>query len=202
MKIAEDHPALLDIDMPEVDGLQLAAPDVDVVFVTAHSEHAVAAFDLAALDYLLKPVREARLREVIRRVRERRGRADPVSLAAALRTLLPVTPPVPRITATEGSTARVFDAREIDRFSAANRYVRFVVDGHEQLLDDSLNTLEKRLADHDFVRVHRAELINLRFVVALRRIGGSAEVELASGARVQVSRRLLPEFERRLGARP
>jgi DNA-binding LytR/AlgR family response regulator len=97
---------------------------------------------------------------------------------------------------------RVFDAREIDRFSAANRYVRFVVDGREQLLDDSLNTLEERLAGHDFVRVHRAELINLRFVVALRRIGGSAEVELASGALVPVSRRLLPGLERRLGARP
>lgn len=205
-QIAEDRPdlLLLDIDMPELDGLQLAAavPNVDVVFVTAHSEHAVAAFELAALDYLLKPIREARLRDAIRRVRARRGQAAPEALAAALRALLPVTQPVPRITATEGSTVRVFDAREIDRFSAANRYVRFVVDGREQLLDDSLNTLEERLAGHDFVRVHRAELINLRFVVALRRIGGSAEVELASGALVPVSRRLLPGLERRLGARP
>ncbi len=205
-KIAEDRPdlLLLDIDMPELDGLQLAAsaPDIDVVFVTAHSEHAVAAFELAALDYLLKPIREARLREAIRRVRERRGHADPATLATALRSLLPIRPQVPRITATEGSTARVFDARDIDRFSAANRYVRFVVDDREELLDESLNALEERLVSHDFIRVHRAELVNLRFVVALRRLGGSTEVQLASGARVQVSRRLLPELERRLGARP
>lgn len=204
-KVAAETPdlLLLDINMPEIDGLQLAAaaPNIHVVFVTAHSEHAVAAFELAAVDYLLKPIREARLRAAIRRVQERRGQADPVAIAAAVRTLLPAALPIPRITATDGSTVRIFDAREIDRFSAANRYVCFVVDGREQLLDYSLNTLEERLAEHDFVRIHRAELVNLRFVVALRRFGGSAEVELTSGARVRVSRRLLPELERRLGAR-
>lgn len=204
-KIADDPPdlLLLDIDMPELDGLQLAArsPTTHIIFVTAHAEHAIEAFELAAIDYLLKPVREDRLREAVDRVRARRSPTSQAQLAAALRSLLPREAPVPRLTATEGDIVHVFDARRIERLSAANRYVRFVLDGHEHLLDESLNTLEERLGPYDFVRVHRAELVNLKFVRSLRRMGATADLELLSGARVKVSRRLLPELERRLGAR-
>ncbi len=194
---------LLDIDMPERDGLQLAAlaPTTHVIFVTAHAEHAVEAFELAAVDYLLKPVREARLREALERVRSRSAPPPGAHLAEALRALLPAEPPVPRLSAAEGDIVHVFDARTIDRLSAANRYVSLVHDGREYLLDESLNTLEERLRPYDFVRVHRAELINLKHVRRLRRLGTTADVELLSGARVKVSRRLLPELERRLGTR-
>lgn len=204
-KIADDPPdlLLLDVDMPELDGLQLAAcaPTTHIIFVTAHAEHAIRAFELEAIDYLLKPVREDRLREAVDRVRARQAPISQAQLAAALRSLQPQEPPVPRLTATEGDVVRVFDARRIERLSAANRYVSFVLDGHEHLLDDSLNALEARLQPYDFVRVHRAELINLKFVRSLRRMGSTADLELLSGARVKVSRRLLPELERRLGAR-
>lgn len=207
-KIAASPPdlLLLDIEMPELDGLRVAAaaPGLHVVFVTAHAEHAVAAFDLAAVDYLLKPITEARLRAAIDRVRLRASRNNPVAadaLAQALRAALPPEPSVPRVTALEGDAVHIFDARSIARFSAANRYVSFTVDGREYLLDDSLNALEARLRCHEFQRVHRAELINLGRVRTLRRTGGGAEVELDTRERVPVSRRLLGELERRLGVR-
>jgi len=206
-QIKDDPPdlLLLDIDMPERDGLQLAAmaPTIRVIFVTAHSEHAVKAFELAAVDYLLKPITEPRLREAIDRARARAGASstEQAQLSALLRSILPPEPPVPRLSVTEGDIVHIFDARRIERLSAANRYVSFVLDGREYLLDDSLNTLEERLVAYDFVRVHRAELINLKHVRSLRRLGSTADVELVSGDRVKISRRLLPELERRLGAR-
>lgn len=192
---------LLDVDMPEMDGLSLAAehPELAVVFVTAHAEHAVEAFDLEAVDYLLKPVTEARLRQAIERVRGRTATLDPTRIARELRPLLRTE--TPRITTTQGSTARVFDAREIERFTATHKLVAFQHEGAEHLVDESLTQLEQRLASHDFMKVHRAELVNLARVRALHREDGVAELELRSGERVPVSRRLLPELERRLGLR-
>lgn len=194
---------LLDIDMPERDGVAVAraAPEVDVIFITAHAEHAVTAFDLEAIDYLLKPISEERLGKALERARARRGQQSPEALARAIRALLPAEPPVPRITANDGGALHIFDAREIERLTAANRYVVFHREGREYLLDESLNTLEERLGPHDFVRVHRAELVNLRRVRTLQRVAGGAELELESGALVPVSRRLLGELERRLGLR-
>ena len=202
-QLATLHPdlVLLDVDMPEMDGLSLAAehPELSVVFVTAHAEHAVEAFDLEAVDYLLKPVTEARLRQAIERVRARQSAPDPARLARALQPLL--RSETPRITTTQGQTARIFDAREIERFTATQKLVAFTHEGTEHLVDESLTQLEQRLASHDFMKVHRAELVNLARVRALHREDGAAELELQSGDRVPVSRRLLPELERRLGLR-
>ncbi len=195
---------LLDVDMPEMDGLSFAAehPELTVVFVTAHAEHAVEAFDLEAVDYLLKPVAEARLRQAVDRVRARASAPDPARIARALEPLLrSEAPPTPRVTTTEGTTARVFDARQVERFTATQKLVAFTHEGTEHLVDESLTQLEQRLAPHDFMKVHRAELVNLSRVRALHREDGAAELELQSGDRVPVSRRLLPELERRLGLR-
>ena len=194
---------LLDIQMPEETGLQLAAwPTMPaIVFVTAYDEHAVEAFELAAIDYLLKPVAQARLDKALARVRDRGGGVDPDRLAEALRAVLPnhAEPRTPRLAARDGSTLHVFDARDIARISARDKYAVFVLDGREYVLDESLTALEGRLAAHEFVRVHRGELVNLGRVVALHGSEGAAELELADGTRAPVSRRLLPEVRRRLG---
>jgi two-component system, LytTR family, response regulator len=190
---------LLDIDMPGLDGVAAAErlAGTAIVFTTAHAEHAVRAFELRAVDYLLKPISLARLEEAIARVRER-GPAPPEALAAALARLLGSREP-PRVSARKGAVAHVFDARAIGRFFSADKYTAFVHEGEEYLLDESLSALESRLAAHGFVRVHRRELVSLDHVRALHGEGAGSHVQLADGTKVPVSRRNLPELRRRLG---
>ncbi len=180
---------LLDINMPQMDGLELAEePGLPpIVFTTAHAEHALRAFELAAVDYLLKPVSRERLVDAIERVRARPGRTTPTADDSL------------RITARRGSTVHVVDAREITRFHSEDKYTVFAHQGRELLIDDSLSTLEQRLAAHGFLRVHRAELINLSAVAALHAEDGSTRVELSDGSEAAVSRRLVGELKRRLG---
>ncbi len=186
---------LLDIDMPECDGLTLAATTnlPAVIFVTAHREHALEAFGLDAVDYLLKPVSQERLRQALDRARSRNSGAP--------ERVVPATPErsrPPRLTARTGDTLHVFDAMAVQRLHARDKVTLFWVDGTEYILDDSLTEMERRLAGWDFVRVHRAELINLDAVVSVRIGPGESSVNLRDGSQVPVSRRLLPELKRRL----
>jgi two-component system LytT family response regulator len=183
---------LLDIDMPEMDGLELAElPGLPpVIFTTAHAEHAVRAFEVAAVDYLLKPIARERLAEAIERARARMGR-----LAAAS----PMAEAPPRITARSGGTVHVIDASEITRFHATDKVTIFVHEGRELVLDDSLSALEVRLGPHGFFRTHRSELVSLTAVKALHSEGGSTHVELRDGSRAAVGRRVVAELKRRLG---
>jgi len=195
---------LLDIRMPGLDGLELvrrAAHLPAVIFTTAYEEHAVEAFETEAVDYLLKPVRLERLQRALAKVERRRAASNPERLAALLEKILRREEGmgVPRVTARSGKTIRVFDAREIARFRAADRYTVFRRAGEEFVLDESLNALEARLATHGFLRVHRSELVNLSRVAALHLEEGDAQLRLTDGQSVPVSRRLAPELKRRLG---
>lgn len=187
---------LLDVDMPEMDGLELAElPGMPlVIFTTAHAEHAVRAFEVAAVDYLLKPIGRERLAEAIERARARGGRVAgvPASVGSAER-------PPPRITARSGSTVHVIDAREITRFHATDKVTIFEHEGRELVLEDSLTALEERLGAHGFFRTHRSELVSLGAVKALHGDGGSTWVELRDGSRAAVGRRVVAELKRRLG---
>lgn len=183
---------LLDIDMPEMDGLELAElPGVPlVIFTTAHAEHAVRAFEVAAVDYLLKPIARERLAEAIERAKARVGRTSGAS---------PASEPRPRITARSGATVHVIDASEITRFHATDKVTIFMHEGRELVLDDSLSALEERLGAHGFFRTHRSELVSLAAVKALHSEGGSTSVELRDGSRAAVGRRVVAELKRRLG---
>lgn len=194
---------LLDVQMPEQDGLALARGGAmpKLIFTTAHAQHAIEAFELAAVDYLLKPIERDRLRRAIDRVREHLGRATPPEapplddvLRAARDRALP-----PRLAAREGGRVRLFDVAAITRLFAQDKYVVLLHEGREVLLDDSLAELETRLAPHGFVRVHRSELINLAAVVAILGEGSAARVELRDGQFAAVARRELPGLRRRLG---
>lgn len=190
---------LLDVDMPECDGLTLAAT-VDlpaVIFVTAHREHAVEAFELDATDYLLKPVSKDRLLAALERVRERRTHA-PSDVFDAVREVVLDERRAPRLSARAGDTLHVFDARNVCRFHARDKVTLFWVDDVEYVLDTSLSELETRLASWDFCRVHRAELINLSTVVQVRLGPGESAVHLRDGSVAPVSRRMLAELKRRL----
>jgi DNA-binding LytR/AlgR family response regulator len=164
--------------MPGVDGLALArqlGARPAVIFTTADAGQALAAFDVAAVDYLLKPV-----------VRER--------LERALARVSSSAPAPPRVSARDGQTLHVVDARRVTRFHALDKYTAFLVDGRELLGEESLGSLEARLAPHGFLRVHRGELVRLDAVVAL----DGETVRLMDGQEARVSRRSLPELRKRL----
>jgi len=202
-RIRETRPdvVLLDIRMPGLDGLTLAKTEdlPPVVFVTAFDEFAVQAFEASAVDYLMKPVSQERLEQALAKVRSR-GAAPP-DLASLLRRFLDRgTPGSPvRITARAGDTIRVFDPAVIRRFRASDKYTVFEHEGQEFLLDDSLTALERRLEAHEFIRIHRSELVNLAKIRALHTEDGGVEVELEGGDRVPVSRRMTADLKRRLG---
>ena len=174
---------LLDVRMPGVDGLEVArSTDVPIVFITAHDAYAIEAFELAAVDYLLKPVRRERLERALEKVR-RDPPAGPRRLDALFERLLAgeSAAPLARISARRGDAVHLFDPADIVRFTAAGGYTSFQRSGEEFLLDESLSQLEERLAPLGFLRVHRAELVRLDAVCALHGEHGSTQVELSDG---------------------
>jgi two-component system LytT family response regulator len=195
----------LDIRMPGLDGLQVARQGRDlpaVVFTTAYDQYAVQAFETNAVDYLLKPIQPERLAEALERVSSRSAGNHAERLEKLVQQLLDretAPPAAERISARQGNTVRVFDAREISRFHSADRYTVFRVKGEEYLLDDPLSALEARLSRLGFLRVHRAELINLERVQEMRMVDGAYEVVLSDGQVAPVSRRLVGELKRKLG---
>lgn len=192
----------LDIRMPGLDGVALARTGVlpAIVFTTAYADHAVDAFDVRAVDYLLKPVRAERLVAAVERVREAlAARTGVAALAETLGKLAAAPAAPPRITATSRGETRLFDARTITRFRAADKYTVFSADGAELETEESLVALEARLAPHGFVRTHRAELVNLGAVRALHRDAGGLTLELTDGQKVAVSRRHAALIRARLG---
>jgi len=180
---------LLDVEMPGVDGLTLAAlPDLPpIIFVTAHATHALEAFSVGAHDYLVKPVDLARMTAALERVRERS------------RSVLAPSEPEPwRLTVTDGALRRFIDAREVACFLAQEKYVSVVVGGRELLLRESLDALEERLAPLGFLRANRGALVRKGAIEAFDARGGGTLV-LIGGETVPVSRRALPAIRQALG---
>jgi DNA-binding LytR/AlgR family response regulator len=182
----------LDVQMPGLDGLTLARRSrglPPVVFVTAHDCYAVQAFAVDAVDYLLKPVRPERLIAAVERVRCRSG-VVPAGVQEG---------PAVRVVTNARGAVRWFDAREITRFWAAEKYTLFRSDGVEQISEEPLQTLEQRLAGYGFVRVHRSELVRADAVLTLRVVEGGHEVVLSDGQVAKVSRRALFAIKHALG---
>lgn len=206
--IRETRPdvVFLDICMPGLDGMTLVCREPNlppIIFVTAHNEYAVQAFDAAAVDYLLKPVSDERLAQSVERLRARGGISNSAQLADLLRGLIgdQLGRASPRVVAQDRDRMRIFDANTIARFCAADKYVIFWHEGREMLLDESLSMLESRLPAETFMRVHRGEIVNLRLVKALVRDGETMVLELSDGQKVPVSRRVVPDLKERFGLR-
>ena len=161
---------LLDVQMPGRDGTQLAAelrqrPDAPaVVFVTAHAEHALRAFDLDAVDYLTKPVRRERLQAALQRVAQRLAQR----LAAA--PIAPVSGNVeaPVIVVTDRGRVLRVPISEVLYLKAELKYVTLRTAAHTHVLDEALSDLEQRLGER-FLRVHRNALVARAAVRALER---------------------------------
>jgi DNA-binding LytR/AlgR family response regulator len=190
---------LLDIRLPGVDGLTLAQRHADlppIIFVTAYDEFAVQAFEVNAVDYLLKPVRQERLAAALERARGR-ARASREQVSRALQTVAPVDPT--RVVTVSRGEVRFFDARTITRFWSSEKYTMFRAEGEEHLTEEPLGLLEERLGASGFVRVHRAELVHVPSVRALRQEDGASEVVLADGQVARVSRRSVAAIRAALG---
>ncbi len=203
-KIGELAPdvVLLDIRMPGLSGLAVAKTKdfPPVIFTTAHHEHAVEAFEAAAVDYLLKPIQQSRLEEAIARARKRREMFDPASLELILdRISRPEA--MPRLVARRGESSWFVDPRQIPTLRASDKYVTFLFEGKEHVLDESLDELEAKLAGFAFHRVHRRELVNLRRVRAAHRTLRGLVLELDDGQRIPVSRRRAADVLNRLASR-
>jgi two-component system LytT family response regulator len=192
----------LDVQMPEVDGfgvLRAHGPErmPAVIFVTAYDAFAVRAFDAHAIDYLVKPLREARFAEAVQRVRERMRSDDAVALSRQLSALLAsndATVPKPsasqRIVVPTSSGELVLDASEIDWIEADDYYAAVHTGGRRHLIRESLASLETRLDGAQFARAHRSAIINLERVRELRsEAPGEWTVVFRDGTRIPVSRR-------------
>ncbi|CAM5554318.1 Response regulator transcription factor OS=Streptomyces tendae OX=1932 GN=GUR47_29665 PE=4 SV=1 [Streptomyces tendae] len=191
----------LDIQMPGLDGLDLArlltgfARPPLVVFVTAHEDFAVQAFDLEAVDYVLKPVRRERLAEAVRRAVEQRGASLPSPR-------IPVHEPDPdHITVELGGVARFVPVDDITHVEAQGDYARLHTDKGSHLVRIPLATLEERWRARGFVRIHRRHLVALRHIGELRLDAGSVSV-LVGTEELQVSRRHARELRDLLMRRP
>jgi DNA-binding LytR/AlgR family response regulator len=176
---------LLDLEMPGLDGLGVAEKKglPPVIFVTGNPNHAVTAFELDAVDYVLKPVRPERLEAALEKARRR------------IEAKKPSTPE--RLVVHDGGATLLVDPLTVELFTATDKYTQLIVEGRELLVRDSLDTLEERFAPLGFVRVHRSALVRKDAVVSV----GEGELELKSGAKVEVSRRRSAELKRALGLR-
>ena len=163
---------LLDIGMPGRDGLRLATAlkalpqPPAVVFVTAHAEHALQAFDLEALDYLTKPVRRDRLHAALQRVQQRLTMLQGATAAPAA--------PDPAIVVSDRGRVLLLPVREVLYLKAEQKYVTLRTARHTHVLDDALADLELRLGDA-FIRIHRNALVAVKAIRALELRGSEAE---------------------------
>lgn len=201
------QPALLflDIRMPGMDGFKLLhrmKPDTlpMVVFATAYGQHALRAFDASALDYVLKPIDQARFDQAMTRVRQHwLG----LQVHAATPTA-PVAPSAPshvqRISVRIGESIRVIATEDIDWIRAEGNYVQIHAGGASYLHRETLRHLLDMLDPARFLRIHRGTLVNVERIREIHPLfQGNAEVVLHNGTRLGLSRRFRTHARRALG---
>ncbi|MBB5202930.1 two-component system LytT family response regulator [Inhella inkyongensis] len=183
---------LLDIQMPGFSGLELlqrlpAEGQPLLVFTTAHAEHAISAFELGALDYLLKPFGAERLQACLGRVRAALG--EPCAPALARWAEVQGPGSIQRLFLRQGLSIVPVAVADIASLEAEGDYVALQIGSQRNLLHLALSRLEARLDPQCFVRIHRGCLVNLDQVLRFRRLAnGQLEAEMRDGRRLGVSR--------------
>ena len=200
--------AFLDIHMPELSGLELAARlprETLAVFTTAYDQHAVAAFEVNAVDYLLKPIDAARLSAAVDRVAARRADPTPGDLRAVLARLgglLKGEAHLAHLASRIGERVQLISVDDVTHVFARDRATYAATAAGEHMLDATLAELERRLDPAKFFRIHRATLVNLAYVAELHAdLGGRLAVRLRGGSRddLVVSRDRVRPLKERLG---
>lgn len=193
------HLALLDIQMPDVDGFGViteigVAAMPQVVFVTAYDQHAIRAFEINAVDYIVKPYTPERFHEAVdralSRVAARSG--EETRLSSTLHGV------ADRILIRDRDRIRLVRIRDVDWVASEANYVRLHVGATSYLIRGNLGKLEEKLAPFGFIRVHRRFLVNVDRVAEVQPwFGGDAILVLSSNAKVRLSRTFREPFERR-----
>jgi len=201
----------LDVQMPEMDGFEVVrALGADrmpaVVFVTAYDEYAVRAFEVHAVDYLLKPFSSVRFEAMLAHAREQlhRQRTDDVErkLSALGGTLWADGPPLDRLLVRSSGRIHFVRTSDIDWCEASGNYVRLHVQGESFLFRETMAGLESKLDPRHFVRIHRSTIVNVDRIQELQSSpGGESQVVLRSGARLTLSRGYREPFQERLRSR-
>ena len=185
----------LDVQMPECDGfdvLELLGSDLPptIVFVTAHDEYALRAFEAGALDYLLKPFDDARFGRALNRAKEKLAHYLPAQRRAA-----------ERIVVRSQGQVLFLNVADIDWIEAAGYYACLHVGTDTHVLRRSLLELEQDLGDEQFIRIHRSIVVNLDRIRGLElETGGEYEVVLKSKVRLRLSRRYRKRLQDRMGS--
>jgi len=189
----------LDIQMPELDGFAVleainAEPMPVIVFVTAHDKFALRAFEVHAVDYLLKPFDRERFESALRRALEQvKHRADPArseAQAAVLTEMQAPAKPLERLAIKSGGRIIVVKAADIAWIQSAHNYVEIHEDKQSHLLRETISAIETRLAPDKFVRISRSVIVNVDRVKELEPLfHGEYTVTLQNGQRLTLSRR-------------
>ena len=192
--ILSDRPdlVLLDVQMPDCTGLDVVR-DVGpqrmpaVIFVTAYDQYAVSAFELNAVDYLLKPFDDARLRAAIGRARERISAQREASLARQLQALLEMKERKwpERLAFRNGEGFSLVPVDTVDWIESANNYVLLHCGSKHHIMGETLTNLENALSPDKFLRIHRCRIVNVSRIAAVRPfLSGTYQLELHDGTRL------------------
>jgi two-component system LytT family response regulator len=191
--IAEHKPDLifLDVQMPKLSGfdvLELIGTDAAVIFVTAYDQYAMRAFEVHAVDYLLKPIGRERFEAALERAKSRIGEKLPPApeLAAAAR---PPKQFLDRIVVRDGTRVTLIPVRKLDYAEAQDDYVALASEGKKHLKQQTIASLEACLNPEQFVRIHRSYVVNFEKVVRIEPYGKDSRLAiLADGTRLPVSK--------------
>src|SRR6185295_16685720 len=208
---------LLDVQMPKLDGfevLELVGRDVAVVFVTAFDQYAVRAFEVHAVDYLLKPYDTARFREAFARAKERvqsRGagaRADEDRLRALLADYAAATQqqkekqPLDRVAVKVDGVLKIVRTADVDWWETDGNYIRLHVGGTSHLIRMTAQSIEPQLDPRSFIRIDRRYIVNVDRIVEVQQwFAGDAIIVLRNGAKLRLSRTYRERLHNRLGVR-
>jgi two-component system LytT family response regulator len=209
----------LDVQMPRMNGLDVvrtigADRMPTTIFVTAHDNHALEAFELAAIDYLVKPFDDERFEQAFRRARRHALVEDSSDLRQRLLAVLQEAPAVDdsgvrtadgspyleRIAVESRGKVRFVQVADVDYIVADGPYAELHSGERRHVIRQSMQTLESRLDPARFMRIHRSVIVRLDAVDVLHKAaGGDYEIQLKSGVRLRVSRAHREELEQRLG---
>jgi two-component system LytT family response regulator len=194
---------LLDVQMHDGTGLDVVeqvGPEQmpAVVFVTAYDDYAVKAFELSAVDYLLKPFDDERLNRSIDRAKKQILAARAGDLSSQLRLLLESKPErwPDRVVVRTGEQFEFVPVSAIDWIESANNYVQLHCGAKQFLLGETLTSIADRLNPHKFVRVHRGRIVNLSRITAVHPLfSGTYEIELTGGTRISTGRQYREQIQ-------
>jgi two-component system LytT family response regulator len=182
----------LDIQMPKLDGfevLELLGRSIPVIFTTAYDQYALRAFEVHAVDYLLKPFNETRFAEALSRARARIQAHEVLPVEELVADARPRTGPAERVLIRDGSQVHVIPVERIDYVEAQDDYVCFKADGRDYLKDQTMGAVEATLDPTRFVRIHRSYLLNIERIARVELYAKDSRVAiLRDGRRLPVSR--------------